>query len=183
MLEDVAEGEDLDIDDAKQRDGSKKRKLLLILIPVVLLAIIGALAGAYFAGVFDSEQDLAEELSPAEQELLNTQEFVQGTTAGQIIFYDVPEMLVNLNTGGKAETFLKIQVSLELDNPGAMSQLETLMPRVVDNFQTYLRELRIEDLEGSEGIYRLKEELLLRVNAAVRPVKVNDVLFREILVH
>lgn len=183
MAEDVAEGEDLDIDEGGEGKGGGKLKLIIIGVAVFIIVLLGVLAGLFFAGVFDSEEEVAEELSPAEQELLDTEQGVEGAATGQIVFYDVPEMLVNLNTGGKAETFLKIQVSLELDDPEAMTQLETLMPRVVDNFQTYLRELRIEDLEGSEGIYRLKEELLLRVNAAVRPVKVHDVLFREILVH
>ena len=63
-----------------------------------------------------------------------------------------------------------------------LAQLESLLPRVVDNFQVYLRELRVEDLNGSAGLYRLKEELLVRVNTAIKPHKVNDVLFREMLV-
>ncbi len=61
-------------------------------------------------------------------------------------------------------------------------RISAVMPRIVDNFQIYLRELRIEDLRGSDGIYRLREELLARVNAAVAPVKVTDVLFKEMLV-
>ena len=56
------------------------------------------------------------------------------------------------------------------------------MPRVIDNFQTYLRELRIDDLKGSAGMYRLREELLVRVNAAAAPAKITDVLFKEMLV-
>ena len=60
--------------------------------------------------------------------------------------------------------------------------IEEMMPRIVDNFQVYLRELRVEDLKGSAGMYRLREELLKRVNVAVAPVKVNDVLFKEMLV-
>lgn len=186
MAEEVAEGEDLDlIEDDAEGGGGGKKKLLMIVIPVVLLLLIGGGAGAYFAGVFGgSEEEVTEpELSPAERELLEEQAAVERAATGQVVFFEVPEMLVNLNTGGKSETYLKIQVSLELDNPEALPQLEQLMPRVVDNFQTYLRELRLEDLEGSAGVYRLKEELLIRVNAAVRPVRVNDILFREILVH
>jgi flagellar protein FliL len=57
-----------------------------------------------------------------------------------------------------------------------------VLPRIIDNFQVYLRELRVEDLKGSGGMYRLREELLLRVNAAVAPAKINDVLFKEMLV-
>jgi flagellar protein FliL len=57
-----------------------------------------------------------------------------------------------------------------------------VMPRIVDSFQVYLRELRVEDLQGAAGVHLLREELLTRVNASVKPVKVNDVLFREMLV-
>ena len=91
-------------------------------------------------------------------------------------------MIVNLNTGGRKSTFLKIRVSLELEDAGDISRIETVMPRILDNFQVYLRELRIEDLKGSSGMYRLREELLTRVNAAAAPAKVHDVLFKELLV-
>ena len=60
--------------------------------------------------------------------------------------------------------------------------MRTLSPRIIDNFQVYLRELRVEDLRGSAGIYRLREELLARVNNAVHPTKVKDVLFKDMLV-
>ncbi|HYM32841.1 MAG TPA: flagellar basal body-associated FliL family protein [Candidatus Cybelea sp.] len=99
-----------------------------------------------------------------------------------VIFYDLPEMLVNLNSTAKQASYLKLRASLELDDPQASKKLDDLLPRVLDNFQVYLRELRMEDLNGSSGMYRLKEELLMRVNAAVQPIHVNDVLFKEMLV-
>ena len=77
---------------------------------------------------------------------------------------------------------MKIKVSLEVESEAMLAQLEALLPRVVDNFQVYLRELRVEDLNGSAGLYRLREELLVRVNTAIKPHKVKDVLFREMLV-
>jgi flagellar FliL protein len=52
----------------------------------------------------------------------------------------------------------------------------------MDAFQTYLRELRPSDLDGSAGLYRLKEELTRRVNAAISPNRVSAVLFKEIVV-
>ena len=39
-----------------------------------------------------------------------------------------------------------------------------------------------EDLRGSAGMYRLREELLMRVTEAAQPVRVHDVLFQEMLV-
>jgi flagellar FliL protein len=98
------------------------------------------------------------------------------------VFYNLPEMLVNLNTAGRRTSFLKISVSLELENATDIPRIEAVMPRIVDNFQIYLRELRVEDLRGSAGLYRLREELLARVNNAAQPARVNDVLFKEMLV-
>ena len=73
-------------------------------------------------------------------------------------------------------------MSLELEDPKDIERIESIMPRIIDNFQTHLRELRIEDLKGSAGMYRLREELLARASAAAAPVKVSDVLFKEMLV-
>ena len=78
-------------------------------------------------------------------------------------------------------SFLKISLSLELSDPADIQRVEAVLPRVIDAFQTYLRELRPEDLRGSAGLYRLREELLARVNTSAQPAKVNDVLFKEML--
>ena len=47
------------------------------------------------------------------------------------------------------------------------------MPRLQDLFQTYLREMRPEELRGSAGTYRLREELIARANVAVAPARVD----------
>ena len=89
---------------------------------------------------------------------------------------------MNLNTQGKQPRYLKLLVSLEIHDEGTTATLDKLLPRIIDRFQVYLRELRTEDISGSAGVYRLKEELLSRVNKAIEPAKVSDVLFREMLV-
>lgn len=99
------------------------------------------------------------------------------------VFLDVPEVLVNLsNSGGERTQYLKVKVVLELPDATLQPQIQTTMPRVMDAFQTYLRELRPSDLDGSAGLYRLKEELTRRVNAAIAPGRINAVLFKEIVV-
>jgi len=99
------------------------------------------------------------------------------------VFVDLPEVLVNLsNTGSDRTQYLKVKVVLELADQQLMQQIQPVMPRIMDTFQTYLRELRPTDLDGSAGLYRLKEELTWRVNTAIAPNKVNAVLFKEIIV-
>lgn len=105
------------------------------------------------------------------------------TYAGSdLIFYELPDMLVNLNTDGRQPRYLKIRVALEFGDRSIVQRVEKVMPRIVDHFQVYLRELRREDLQGSAGVYRLKEELMIRVNQSVRPARVRDVLFKEMLI-
>jgi flagellar protein FliL len=99
------------------------------------------------------------------------------------VFLDLPEVLVNLsNTGADHTQYLKVKLVLELSDAQLSQQIQPVMPRIMDAFQTYLRELRPTDLDGSAGLYRLKEELTRRVNIAIAPKKVNAVLFKEIVV-
>jgi flagellar FliL protein len=99
------------------------------------------------------------------------------------VFLDVPDILVNLaGTPGERVQYLKIKVVLEVKDEPLVEKIKPTMPRVMDIFQTYLRELRATDLAGSAGLFRLKEELTKRVNAAISPGQVNAVLFKEVVV-
>ncbi|MGA1859386.1 flagellar basal body-associated FliL family protein [Azospirillum sp. 11R-A] len=164
---------------------SGKKLVLFVVLPLVLL--IGAGAGVYFSGLLDGL--LGKEKPAEEGEHAAAAEGEHGAEAGKgdaahaaPIFYDLPDMLVNLNTGNKRPAFLKIKISIQLSKPEDVGAVEHVLPRIIDNFQVYLRELRLEDLRGSAGMYRLRQELLLRITAAAFPVKVKDVLFKEMLV-
>lgn len=150
-----------------------KKKLLIIIIVVILL-VVGGVAGAYFTGLLD----------PVVKMIIgdgSSSEAVEGE-AGPSVFYELPALTVNLNTGGRQARFIKIQVSLELAREEDKPRVEAVIARVMDNFNVYLRELRIEDLSGSAGVYRLREELLTRIRASVAPVQVRDILFKEMLI-
>jgi len=177
LEEDVGDS-DLDGEDG-EGDGGSGRKRLLIVIAAVLVLILGGAAAAYFTGLL---QPVVDMLSGGEDAVAVDGMEETEIISGDAVFYDLQEMLVNINTGGRKTVYLKIRVSLELENGDDITKVEEMMPRIVDNFQIYLRELRIEDLKGSAGMYRLREELLKRVNVAVAPAKVNDVLFKEMLV-
>src|SRR5262249_1923385 len=99
------------------------------------------------------------------------------------VFVDLPEVLVNLSNAGSDRTqYLKVKVVLELPDALLMQQIQPVMPRITDTFQTYLRELRPTDLDGSAGLYRLKEELTRPVNVPIAPSKGNARLFHGIAV-
>jgi flagellar FliL protein len=100
----------------------------------------------------------------------------------QVSFMDMPDIVVNLQTADGSAAYLKLAVSLELQSGDEKAGISKLMPRVVDQFQSYLRELRVDDLRGSAGVVRVKEELLRRVNVAAEPYGVRDVLLKEMII-
>jgi flagellar protein FliL len=165
-----SEPEAPDAEEGKAAPAKRKLPLKLIIIAVAGVVGLGVIAGAYhflFAGHGKGEAMAAAEAPPAKP-----------------VFLDLPDVLVNLSAGNGSERtqYLKVKVTLELPNEATSAQVQPLMPRLMDAFQTYLRELRPTDLDGSAGLYRLKEELTRRVNAAIAPSRINAVLFKEIVV-
>ncbi len=171
---DDGEDEDLEDEDGEGSDKPGSTKKLLLIVGVVLLLAVGGFAAAYFTGLIDPVIAWITGGEDKEED--------QAESEGDAVFFPLEEVIVNLNTGGRQSTFLKIKISLELADAVDIPRIETVMPRIMDNFQVYLRELRIEDLKGAAGMYRLREELLTRVNVAAAPAKINDVLFKEMLV-
>ena len=169
-LEEEPEGED-----GEEASSSGGKKKLLIIVGAVVLLLIGAAAAVFFSGILDSEE--TEESAEKEGK-----EGAEAKMEKKTYFVDLDEMVVNLNTTERRQSLLKIKVSLEVAEQKDVAVVQELTPRVVDNFQTYLRELRLDDLRGSAGMYRLREELLTRINIAVEPAKVKAVLFKEMIV-
>ncbi len=164
-----AEGEE-----GKAAPAKRKLSLKMILMAVGGLVAVGGIGGGgYF--FFFGGHGKAEAAAAAAAAVPQTK---------PVVFLDMPDVLVNLSSsgGGERTQYLKVKVTLELPNETMSAQIQPVMPRLMDAFQTYLRELRPSDLEGSAGLYRLKEELTRRVNAAIAPNRINAVLFKEIVV-
>ncbi len=98
------------------------------------------------------------------------------------VYFDLPEMTVNLAATSERSQYLRVKITLEMPDSKTQDAVKTAMPRVVDAFQVHLRELRAIDLEGSAGLYRLREELMRRINVAIAPLKIRAVLFKEVVV-
>jgi flagellar FliL protein len=148
---------------------SAKKKLPIMLIAMIAAAVVllGGGAAAYFL-LFSAPKDASAETHLA--------------ALPETFIFNLPTMTVNLRGDGEREQFMKLTVALEVANEEVMTEIQPRMAKVVDAFQVYLRELRKSDLEGSAGIYRLKEELRRRVNIAIFPAQVDSILFKEILV-
>jgi flagellar FliL protein len=105
-----------------------------------------------------------------------------GYAAAKPVFVDMPDIVANLNSTGRRSSYIKLRSKLEVANAADAKALQDAMPRLQDMFTTYLREVRPEELRGSAGTWRLREELMVRAGLAAPPAKVSDVLFVELLV-
>ncbi|SHI82274.1 flagellar FliL protein [Roseomonas rosea] len=175
--------------DGAEESPKKGGKKKLVLIALVLLVLIGAGAGLWFSGLLpfgkSAEPQEGHAAAPAEG---------HGAASGTVsssappqparppVFFDMPEILTNLNVSGRRATFIRLKAKLELSSEADTAAVQAAMPRLMDLFQTYLREMRPEELRGSQGTYRLREELRNRASLAASPAKVQDVLFVEMIV-
>lgn len=165
-----------------------KKILLFVVLPLFALAGIGG--GLYFTGTLDKIMGKKGDAKHGSKTAGKEGGKEHGKESGEegegpainAYFLEIPNMLVNLSSSDGTARYLRLSVQLELNSDEDKKTVQAVLPRVVDQFQTYLRELRVKDLRGSAGIYRLQTELLARVNAAAYPVEVKDVLFQEILI-
>lgn len=159
--------------------GGRKKLLIPMIAGLVVLLAAGGGAAAFALGVFgEAESEHVAEESHASAGGHGAPEIV----APLVYFVELPDILVNLRSGSGRPRYLKLRVALEVDDESLGQQVAALTPRMMDSFQLYLRALEASELDGSLGMQRLKEELLARVNLAIAPRRVNDVLIKELLV-
>ncbi len=160
---------------APSADGVPKKKggkKLLLAVPVLLMA---AGAGGWFSGVIPKM--LGHDGAPKPGAVTDAK-----AAAAPPVYVDVPEIVSNLNVPGKRPSFMKLHAKLEVAAASDQAAVTAAMPRIQDLFQTYLRDMRPEELRGSEGSYRLREELIGRAGLAAAPARVTDVLFVEMII-
>jgi len=186
------------IDDAALTEGLQKKKVngkVIVIGVVALILLVLAVFGimSLFGGGEEHHEPTDAEKAQAELDRMG-EEHVAGREAAhaeseaaeneqiKILFKDLERRTYNLKTDGSGSSFLTVTISLEVDRESYLADLDEKMPRILDELNIYMRELRPEDLDGAAGLFRLKEELLMRINQAVAPTRVKDVLFREFLI-
>jgi flagellar FliL protein len=187
--------------EAEKPGGGKKKLILFALIGLVALGGGGG-AAAYFLGMFGGKQPAdhpveaaagpAEPDAHAEAAAPQAPDDAHGAEDGhaapkepagpRVIFVDLPDVLVNLNSDSKRMRFLKLRLAVEVSTQPVADTVVQLTPRIMDSFQLYLRGLTVDDLAGPAALYRLKQEMLARINLALDPSRIDDVLFKEMLV-
>lgn len=152
------EVEGLDRADAPTAAKSGRKKLAIIAAAVAVI-LGGGGSGAYF--------------------MLGRDEHVEAA-AEDAVYVDLEPMLINIRSADGQKHFLKVHLTLAT-TPEAKEKIEAKMPAVIDAMQGFIRELRPEDLSGTSGMFRLKEELLVRAERSVGAGQVSDVLIQEMV--
>ena len=147
---------------------SLKRRLIIIGAPV---ALAGIGSGLWFSGILPRLLGIQHETPTAEAD-----------TPSQPLYVDLPELITNLNNNTPRTNYVKLTVRLEVRKQQDVDKVKAALPRLQDLFLTYVREMRPQELRGSAGTYRLRDELMARANLAAGPAKITDVLFTQMLI-
>ena len=186
--EEAAEGEEGEAPPAKKKLPMK----LMLIAGAAALVVLGGGGGAAFiflkpkpdaahAGKDAKKGGKKDEKKGKKDEKGAPGQIKEGPDG--VLYYTMPDVVVNMQTADGRPTFLKLKLTLELPDQSSVDQLDPNMPRLQDMFQTFLRELRPEDLSGSQGSYQLRMEILRRINLVAAPAKVNAVLIEEMLIN
>ncbi len=149
------------------------------IIIVILVAVIVAIGGTVAAIFFTPLKDVVfpkktNQVTEVKEEAINLLE---------VTFLQLPELIVNLRQNSKGKTnILKATFVLELIDPKDKDSIDHLKPLIVDQIQTYLRELQMSDVEGTAGLERVRNELKNRVLNVIAPIKIRGILYKEFLV-
>ncbi|MFW5679198.1 MAG: flagellar basal body-associated FliL family protein [Pseudomonadota bacterium] len=178
---------------AEQPKGKSKTKLVLVAV-VALLLLGGGGTAVFVLAPFGGAEDEATSAegaaaqNPAHGEAGSDGhgpdhgDGLGGPVAPAPLFVDLPQMLVNLAVGDGRPRFLKLSISVEVGDEAVAERVGQLSPRIVDSFQMYLRTLTPAELQSPGAMFRLKEDLHVRIHQAIEPQRVADVLFKEMLV-
>jgi flagellar protein FliL len=182
------EGE-VDGGEGKKKKG-KSSLLLIILLPILTLVLAGG--GAYFAGILKfgdepkHEEENAESHKEGESNSTEKSDPEGLITENQnkpkqTVFFNLPDLMVNLNGAQDQVRYLKLKVSFEMADQANISGIEPLMPKILDTIQVYIRGLRVSDLKDNLGVEKLRQELLKRINLITGDNEVFDIWFPEML--
>ena len=199
MAEDkVQEAPEEEASEGEEGEGGKPKKKLSMKMMLIAgagaLVVLGGGGGAAFIFLKPKPDAAHAEKGGKDKKAKHGKEAKKGEKGKEgasavregpdgVLFYTLPDVVVNMQTADGRSTFLKLKLTLELPDQETVDTLEPNLPRLQDMFQTFLRELRPEDLSGSQGSYQLRMEILRRVNLVIAPSKANAVLIEEMLIN
>lgn len=178
---------------AEGGEGAKKKfPMMIVIIAVVVVALLGGGGGAAYLLVFKHKPatEKVAEAKPKKKEKkkegkdAKPAEGMGTVTEGPegVSYYNFPTVLSDMQGSDGRPGQIKVDMTFEIANAEIGDNINENMPRMKDMLQTFLRELRPEDLSGSEGTFRLRQELMRRVNLIIAPEKINTINLTGIVI-
>ncbi|MEO1139062.1 MAG: flagellar basal body-associated FliL family protein [Pseudomonadota bacterium] len=158
--------------DTDEAPPKKKSKMPLIL--GLILALAGGGGGFYavYSGLLLGAESLEETA------MQDTPKMV--TEMPDVTFVAVEPLVISV--GDQPGRHLRFRAQLEVHSP-YQSEVEKLMPRVVDVLNSYLRAVDIEDIRNNAALVRLRAQMLRRVQVVTGGDRVNDLLIMEFVLN
>jgi flagellar FliL protein len=160
-----------------EKKAKKQLPIKLIAIVVGVLAVLGA-AGFFLWPMLSHGKEKTE----AKKEKPKEEEEEDKEAGKEIAFLTLPEILFNLKATKGKGSILKATFVLELRKVLDKEKVEHLKPLIIDQLQSYLRELEVTDIQGAAGLERIRQELLTRINISIAPIKIRQVLVKDFII-
>ncbi|WP_297772856.1 flagellar basal body-associated FliL family protein [uncultured Roseovarius sp.] len=154
---------------------SLKKPLLVGLV----LAVLGG-GGGYFvvgSGILALGADIAD----SGEDGAEMEHAIPVAEMPDVAFVPISPLVVSVGQGAE-RLHLRFRAELEVKS-AFKSDVEDLQPRIVDVMNTYLRALKLSDLEETSALVRLRAQLLRRIQVVTGGGRINDLLIMEFVLN
>jgi len=166
---------------ADEEAGSKKSGGILPLINMVLLVLVLGVGGfvAWKVMQLDTAPTSGDK-APAQTEdtTLPEADVEQDNPDAPPIFIDLDDITVNLADPDTAR-FLRAKIKLEVRSEANQAKVNAHMIEINDLVITNLTSKEFKDIRTPQGKYKLKEELIYRINQLIGGKPVKGLYFTE----
>lgn len=161
-----------DPEEEEPEEPKKASKLPLIL--GVVFAVLGGAGG--FAAVQMGLLGGGEETAEAVEE-----EVEPPKDLGTFAFVPLDPLVISV-ASESGRSHLRFSAQLEV-GPEYVADIEAIKPRIADVLNSYLRAIRLADLEDPTALVRLRSQMLRRVRIVAGEGRVNDLLIMEFVMN
>ena len=154
-------------------DVPKKKSKKPLLIGLVLAFLLGgggiyAVYSGMILGAKPTEEATAEHPVPSD-------------SLPPIAFVPIDPLIISLGPRAGSR-HLRFRAQLEV-NPDHKGDVETLLPRVLDVLNSYLRAVDLSDIEDPSALINLRAQMLRRIQLVTGEGRVRDLLIMEFVLN
>ena len=155
---------------AEEEEEPKKKGGLMPLLIGLVLALVGGGAGfgIVAAGLIGGSDEKQEETKVKHE-------------PEKVAFVPLDQMIISIGSAG-AQRHLRFKAQLEVA-PGDEDVIVTILPRVTDILNGYLRAVEVADIEDPAALVKLRAQMLRRVQIVVGEGLVSDLLISEFVLN